>query len=106
MAKKNPPRKTAKTASKLTEDDIFAMRAEFFKKVTDADMRARILTIAFAYGDQSDDIHATDKMAWYLAQERNRDQIDELALEYFGYMPDDAEEGGPESDDKGSTREE
>lgn len=106
MAKKNPSRKTTKKSPQLTPDDIFAMRAEFFNKVTDPDMRARILTIAFAYGDQSDDIHATDKMAWYLAQERNRDQIDELALEYFGYMPDDAEEGGPEPDDEGSKRDE
>lgn len=86
--------------AKLTQEDIYAMRTEFFEKVTDPDMRTKILTIAFAYGDQSDDIHATDMMAWYLAQEQNRDRIDELASLFSGYTPDDAVEGEPEKEDR------
>jgi hypothetical protein len=81
---------------KLTQADIYAMRAEFFDRVTDADMRAKILTIAFAYGDEVGTPNATDMMAWYLAQPENRDQIDEMALEYMGYTPD----GVGESDEK------
>ena len=85
---------------KLTQADIYAMRTEFFNKVKDADMRRRILTIAFAYGDDTKMPHATDMMAWYLAQPENRDKIDQLALEYIGYTPDEAEALGEGDDSK------
>lgn len=88
-----------KDSLKLTQEDIFAMRAEFFDKVKDADLRARILTIAFAYGEDTGEPHATDMMAWYLAQEENRDQIDELAAEYAGFTPDDAMEDNGREDE-------
>jgi len=74
---------------KLTSEEVTAMRLEFFSKVTDPKMRSQILTIAFAYGDETKEPYATDMMAWYLAQEENRHLIPQLAAEYMGYTPDD-----------------
>lgn len=90
-------------AISLSQKEVYAMRMEFFKKVRDPNLRRKILTIAFAYGDDTGEPHATDMMAWYLAQEENRDKIDQLALEYAGYTPREAEElgeGGGTSGDR------
>lgn len=92
--KKWSPRDSGEDGLKLTQADIYAMRTEFFTKVTDPELRRRILTIAFAYGDDTKMPHATDMMAWYLAQPENRHMIDQLALEYMGYTPEEAEMSG------------
>lgn len=76
---------------KLSQDDIMSMRNDFFDKVKSPEMRQRILTIAFAYGSESDDENATDMMAWFLAQPENKDRIDELAEEFLGNSPENLE---------------
>lgn len=69
---------------KLSDEDIVAMRAEFFDNVESPELRQRILTIAVAFANESDDENASDMMAWYLSQPENRDKIDELYDEFMG----------------------
>lgn len=71
----------------LDDQQILSMRQEFFDNVKDAVVRQRILSIGFAYAEESEDDQALDKMVYYLSQPENQDKIDELYSEYVGYTP-------------------
>ena len=76
---------------KLSDEDIVAMRTEFFDNVKSPELRQRILTIAVAYANESDEENASDMMAWYLSQPENSDKIDELYDEFMGSFPENIE---------------
>lgn len=72
----------------LDDQQILAMRQEFFDSVKDPAMRQRILSVSFAYAEESEDDQALDKMVYYLSQPENKEKIDELYGEYVGHTPD------------------
>jgi len=87
---------------KLTEKEVMAMRSEVFEKVKDPKRLNKIISTAFAYGLENDDIpYATDMMAWYLVQDANKDKLDNLYMEFVGgYEPENG--SSPDGEQEGA----
>lgn len=76
--------------SKLSAEQKNEIRFSLFEKIQNEDTRSRIMSIAFAYSDESGEEDDLEKMIHFLISNQNR--VDELYNEFVGYLPSDTVE--------------
>ncbi len=77
--------------NKLTEGQKNEIRMSLIEKITDDDMRSKIMTIAFSYSDETGEPDDLEKMVYFLME--NPSRVDDLHKEFVGSISFDSTEG-------------